>query len=174
MFKKWWDWILSFFTRNQEERYDVYKPSERNVYTYQTGYTPDTVVKADPVTLWKKVMDKGAEIDTDWKAASIPQSKFSKPARENLLKNVREVFGLKTFEEGGLSEWDAMDLLIHFMTYCGMLKKNVSTSQTSSNSGEVSTSSSPESPPTPSSSAYGSVETVPPTEPQPPSPSVSA
>ena len=164
MFKKWWDWILSFFVRNQEERYDVYKPSERNVYHYHKGYTPDTLVKADPVTLWKKVMDKGAEIDADWKAASIPQSKFAKGARENLLKNVREVFGLKTFEEGGLSEWDAMDLLMHFMTYCGMLKKSVSPSPTSSSNGEVSTSSSVESPPTPSSSACSFAGTEQPTE----------
>lgn len=174
MFSRCKEWILSFFQVKEEERYDLYKPSERNVYTYFSGYTKDTMVKADPVVLWKKVMDKGAEIDADWKAAATPQSKFAKGARENLIKNIRGIFNLKPFEEGGLSEWDATDLLIHFMTYCGMIKKNSNPLPTSSPNTEDSTSSGEANPPTQPSLDSGSTETDKPTEKPVPSPSASA
>lgn len=167
-----WNWIKSFFNKKEEDKFDLYKPSERGVYSYYKGYTPDTLVRMDPMVLWVRLQNKSAEISQDWGAAHVTQSKFSEKARASLMNNIREIFELKPWGEGGLSDWDARDLLIHFWVFSGMIKKNSNQSQMSSNSTEDSTSSGNENPPTSPSSDSGSVKNDPPTEMPPPLPSV--
>lgn len=169
MLKTLWDWLVGWvWGRVIDDPLDVYKPAERRIYQYWDG---TRMVKEDPMVLWKRVMDKGPEISIDMKVARSISS-GAREAHDKLLKNVREVFSLKPFGEGGLSEWDALDLLDHFLTYCGMVKKNSNPSATSSSSSVDSPTSSGEGPPTPPSSDSGSTGSECTSDVPPPSPSV--
>jgi hypothetical protein len=142
-------WFLNLF--RPRERYDLYTPGQRLIYSFHDG---SKVVRADPLELYRKLMAVGPELNVDMKV-SVSPSKDAPRAHENVVKKVREVFGVKPLEEGGLTELEAIQLLDHFLTFCGFVKKNSSQPPTSSTATEEPSPSSPGSPPTSPSSGSG-------------------
>ncbi len=142
---RWLEWL---FGKRDEA---VYYPRDREIYSYFDG---QSVRRADPVALYKKVMEKGPELSIDIKLSNSIHKDAGK-GQENALVKIRDIFGLKSFEEGGLTEWEAAELLDNFLEYCETLKKNSSPSAMSSNSSEGSPTTSEAVPPTSSSSASG-------------------
>ena len=170
--KKLFGWLLGIFRRKlppvEEERYDVYKPTERLIYRYWDGKEEHT---ADPLALYKKLMDVWPSLCIDMKVARSPLKDAPK-AHDKALTQVRGVFGTQKMEEGGLSELETLQLLDHFLIYCEWIKKNSSMSAMPSTLSEDFPTTSEDAPPTSSSSVSGSTDTGASTEPPRPSPSV--
>ena len=146
-----------------EEPYDIYRPKERLIYQYWDG---SKMVCADPMVLYKRMMAVGPELSIHIKV-SQSTSKDAGKAHEALVVKTREIFSVKTLDENGLTEVEAIELLDHFLTYCEHVKKNSSAFLTSSTSSAPSESSG-ESPSTGNSSASGSTAEGPSTaEPEP-------
>ena len=135
-----------------EDSYDLYKPRERLIYSYFDGRQ---IVKADPIYLYKRLMARGPEIDIDRKVAAS-ESKGALQAHDSLVSKLREVFEVKSLQEGGLTDSEITTLLDHYLTYTEILKKKWNPSLTSSASLVDSAASSAESRPTSSISAFGS------------------
>lgn len=110
---------------------NLYNPRERNLYSYWNGefvrsflfFRKRKIVKADPVELWKRVMEVGPEMANDVAAATSP-SKFAVKAHNDLDANIRNIFGIKSFAEGGLTQVQVAGLLDHFLQFCNSIKKN--------------------------------------------------
>lgn len=119
-------WFFNLFV-TKKNREDLFHPRERAIYTYWNG-KDFTVV--DPLPLYKKVMAKGPELSVDIKVSMSP-SKDSTKAHGRLIESLREIFNIKPFEEGGLTEAECQALLEHFMDFTANIKKNSSNSQTS-------------------------------------------
>lgn len=151
MFSRIWQWFASWFTKTPalpQESFDLYFPSEREIYTY----SPDGIHlrKVDPLPIYKRIMAIGPELSVDIKVSKSPMKDASK-AHDEAIRKIREVFDLVPLDQGGLTEQEAMDLLNHFLAYCDYIKKNSSQYQTS-----PATTSSPISPPSPPSGDAGS------------------
>lgn len=160
MFSKLFSWLKSLFSGSNN--YDMYKPRERKIYSYYDG---SKVVKADPMVIFKKIMDKAPEISIEM-SVSTSISKDASKAHNDLIKRLRGIFNIKSLEEGGLSEAESIELFDHFMSYIDEVKKNSRNSVTPSVDSKASKSSSEESPPTASSSESGSTEREPSSEEQ--------
>lgn len=144
-----------------EDRYDTYRPREQLIYHYWDGQKMRSV---DPVKVYKKMAEVGQELSANIRVSTSP-SKGAAKAYESVVKAVRGIFDLQSFEEGGLTEIDTVGLLDHFLIFCGRLKKNTSPSSMSSTSLEDSkTSSEAVAPPITSSSDSGSTASDPSTE----------
>lgn len=158
--------MFGFLKKSKGPSCDVYRPTERVIYHYWDG---GKTVSADPMTLYRKVMEVGPELSIDLTVANSP-SKDSGEAHRKAVEKVRTVFGVKGLEEGGLTEAESLDLLDHFMAFCEALKKNSSRSPTSPAATSATTaSSSAAGSPTPSSSGSGSTANGPSTGPPGPS-----
>lgn len=156
-------WLRRWF--QQDEKYDLYYPKERRIYAYFDGRQ---MRHADPIVLYRRMADIGPELNVDLNVATSP-SKDAGHAQKELVVKICSIFDVKPFgSEGGLTEVELLDLLNHFMTYVGMVKKNGPTPPMSSASSPVSPStySAPTASITPSSAACGSTPpaatTVPP------------
>jgi hypothetical protein len=156
--KRLMTWLLSPFAKKRPGGWDAYHPGERKIYSYFDG---QGTVKADPMVLWKKYRGMKADIDSNYdlanagpKLASDPNlkgeayEKITRDLREKARKGhdryielVRELFGVKTLAEGGLTDGEADDLIDHFLWYVFELKKNTPRTATTA------TGSSPTSPP---------------------------
>lgn len=97
-----------------------YHPRERMIYSYWDG---QKTVHADPMVLYKRMMTHGAELSVDMKV-SQSASKDAGKAHDSMVQKVREIFVVKTLEEGGLAELEVLELLDHFLLYCEDVKKN--------------------------------------------------
>lgn len=104
----------------------TFSPKKRLLYRYFNGAE---IVRADPMVLYKKVMDVGPELAIDMKVAGSPLKDATK-AHGKVVEKIRKIFNLKPFEHGGLSEIEATDLLDHFLTYCEDVKKNMNSPMT--------------------------------------------
>lgn len=162
--------MFSWFKKKNKiektETFDVYKPNERMIYVYWDG---EKEIKSDPLTLYKRVMDSGPEMSVNLKVSSSP-SKDASVHHDCLVKKVREIFKLKSLDDGGLTEMEAIGLLDHFLSYCAAIKKNSSQSAMLSNPTVDSTNSSPENQPISNSSDSGYVNNEVSTEKQEQSP----
>jgi hypothetical protein len=168
--------LLGFFEKTvarqeavpeREETYDLFMPEDRLIFNYWDG---KEVVRVDPIVLYKKMQEKGPEMSIDIKVAHS-MSKDANTAHSSLVKKIRDIFGVKAYEEGGLTELETTQLLDHFLLFCHLLKKNSSPSPTSPT--ETSSPSEPSSegpPPTPNGPGTGSTENEYSTDGQPPSP----
>lgn len=137
---------------------DVYRVRERQIYRYFDGQKE---VAADPLVLYKRVMDVRPALAVDIKVARAGMM-GSKEAHEAVLGYVRQVFNLKPLADGGLTEAEALGLLDHFLAYVDGVKKNTRPSATSAaETSEASPSSSGEGPPTPSTSDSGATASGP-------------
>jgi len=172
MFSKLLGWLRSLLVKNTPTSpVDVYDVKERLIYSYFDG---QKLVRVDPLVYYRRVMDKGPELDLDIKLANSP-SKASEKGRLGVLTKIRSIFGVKPFEEGGLTESETTDLLDHFLLYCESLKKNSNPTPIPPTATSAPTaSSSPVPSPTPNTSDSGSTATVSSTEPLVPLSSPSA
>ena len=144
--------MWKFWKKNNEPA-DFYHPKERRIYSYHDG---GKMVIVDPMLLYKKLMEVSADLSVDMKVANS-QSKDARKAHDAMIKRLRDVFEIKSFAEGGLTEVETLDLMDHFLSYIDDVKKNSSTSQTSSKeTPDLSNSSLAENPPSPNSSGSGS------------------
>jgi len=122
-----WAWLERLLPR---ERSNLYRPRQRQIYHYWNG---QKVIAADPMILYKRIMDVGPELDAVIRIAAS-QSKEAPRAYHDMLVLVRGIFDLQALAEGGLTETEAAGLLDHFMLYTSELKKNGSPPATSSTS----------------------------------------
>ncbi len=162
-------WLKGWFSKESTTD-DSYSPGQRRIYRYFNG---DKEISADPMVLYKRVMDVGPSLSADIKvSASI--SRGARGAHASMVKTLREIFSVKSLEEGGLTEQEVCDLFDHFMTYCDDLKKNSSqpaTSPEATSPSGPSPSTEEKSPPTAGTSDSGSTEKGSCTGPPTPSPS---
>ncbi len=147
-------WIGSWFSPKDE--YSFYFPGEMSIYHYWDGQKK---VSADPMTLYKKLMSVGPELAVDIQVANstLVKNEDSIKANNSLIRKIREIFSVKSYEEGGLTEAATANLLDHFLIYTEVVKKNSNPSLTSSTL-EDSKVSSVESQPIIKSSESGSTE----------------
>lgn len=168
--------MFGWFKRKQNhDDPSVYSTTERAIYRYTDG---SKMVTADPLVLVRKLMEIQPELAVDIKVAHSP-SKDNLKAHVEMIAKLRNLFGVKPIEDGGLTESQLLDLFNHFLEYIDAVKKNSPNSATppaaTSATSEIS---SVESPPTPSFSECGSAATEHPTggpgkfPSEPPSPSV--
>lgn len=181
MWTKLKDWLLSWLPKRSAQpadRFDLYKPHERLIYSYFDG---KDVVSADPMTIWKRYSAVSTDLAADIRLANmklLPQPEKDK-ATSKMLGRIRTIFNVKPYEEGGLTELETNDLFDHFMIFCGVQKKTGSPPPTSPGDDPPSTSpptapsgdgGSPPSSPTGNTSASGSTANESSSEPSPPSP----
>lgn len=129
MLRRFVDWIRGVLGW---ERYDLYLPSERRIYSFFDGYK---TLHADPMVLYKRIMDVGPELSVMVKVANSAH-KDARSEYDKLITRLREIFNLKTpdafaMDKGGLNEEAVMELFDHFMTYIGLQKKSLKTPPTS-------------------------------------------
>ena len=157
-------WLVSLFKRKPTlKEMSLYTEEERLIYSYWNG---EKIVKADPMVLYKKLVTIGPDLEADMLGARS-KSKKAMEYHDGVIKKLRNLFGVKSFEEGGLTEQETLSLYDHFQDYVGVIKKNGNPSATSQEETSPDTSastppstegSSTPSPPTPSSSDSGSTE----------------
>ena len=161
MFKKILSWIAFLFRPKpiaDDERFDLYEPKQRLIYKYFNG---DKIVSADPMILHRKMMAKAPDLYIDSKVATFP-NKDSGKAQVALTKNIREIFGVKPLDEGGLTELETAELWKSFLIYCEWVKKNWNPPPTSpEGTSDPTGPSSGGSPPTLNTSASGSTASEP-------------
>lgn len=125
-------WIKNLLRKNNGHselvNEDAYRPDQRHIYHYWNG---SEMIKADPLCLFRAVMDVETELEIDIRVSRSP-SKDARKAHEAVLSKIRQVFSVKSLENGGLTEVETIGLLDHFMGYCGWVKKNSRVSQTES------------------------------------------
>lgn len=109
-------------TDDEADFYSVYKPGQRLIYKYWNG---KDWVFTDPMVIYQKMAAVGPELYIDMKL-SESISKDAPLGRRNLLKKIRDIFDVKLYEEGGLTQTETVNLLFHFITYCEWIKKNSS------------------------------------------------
>lgn len=145
--------IAGWFKSKPRETGDVYKPHERLIYRYWNG---KEIILADPLILYKRVMEVGPSISIDFKGAVSPLKKAPQ-YHDSLVATVRKVFSINSLADGGLTESESLDLLDHFLTYVESLQKKTSTSVILPTATSASSdSSSADSQPTPNTAASGS------------------
>lgn len=165
--------MFSWFKRRGDGD-SIYDLKERLIYKFYDG---QKMVEADPLVIYKRVMENGPELSAALKGARS-EWKGAADCYNELVVGIRKVFDVKPFEEGGLTQQETFDLLDHFMRFSERLKKNSRQSPTSPTEASPPTPPSPEGvPPTSSSTGTGSTGPEPPTGgpgpsstgPQPPS-----
>lgn len=123
MLSKLLTWLLSLFAK---DKYAMYSPKEREIYCYFNG---EKAVRADPMPLFKSIMDQYNDLSIDFKMAAMPSKDASK-AWDNAVGRVRAIFGIKKLEDGGLTERETVDLYNHFWDFIEAVKKNSPSYQT--------------------------------------------
>jgi hypothetical protein len=155
-----WLWNLLFGGSS----YDLYKPKEMQIYQFFDG---QKMVKADPMVLYKRLADVRPELAINIKVAKstlLPDQDVIK-GDNALLDNIRHIFSVKKFEEGGLTEIATTDLLDHFLIWTERLKKNSKASPTlPAETLPLSGPSSAAAQPTPNTSDSGCAKTEPSTD----------
>lgn len=158
------DWLFSLFQR--QDKYDLFSVNERKIFTYFDGtyrYLLGFIkfknyVKADPIVLYKRYAQVGPDIYADEIAANSVM-KNAPEAHSKMIERIRGIFDIKPYEKGGLTEAEVYLLMVKFVQYTELVKKNSSQSQTTS---QTSVDSTPtldgNAPPTTNTSDSGSVE----------------
>lgn len=125
-----WAWLQGLFARG---RVDLYRPRQRLIFHYWNGQRE---VHADPLVLYRRMMDVGPELDVDLSLAQSTLAGYKTQVDGHLeaLAKIRTIFEVQPLAEGGLTETESFDLLYTFMAYTYSLKKNGSTPATSSTS----------------------------------------
>lgn len=151
-------WLKNLFRR--KERYDVYTPSEKCIYTYWNG---KEWANADPIAVFRRLKEVWGDLSVDMKVARSPM-KDATIAHRKALDKIRKIFNLAPlrddlYADNTLTDVQASDLLDHFLTYVGSLKKNSSQIPTSvEETSDSMPSTSEDSQPIPSIAACGSIE----------------
>lgn len=128
-------WFKNLFRKESSSKGDAssapskggfFEPKERQIYSYWNG---TDVIEADPMTLFRKIMDVGPELAVDVKLADSI-SKDAAAGFSGMVTKSRTVFGIKSFEEGGLTENESVQLLDNFLGWCQEQKKNMNPTPT--------------------------------------------
>lgn len=117
---KFWKWLKTFFVSHTADSYDFYHPGQRKIYRYFDGQKE---VNVDPLLLYRTMMAVGPELQIDYKVSRSPSKDASK-AHEEMLAKLRNIFQVKSLNEGGLTESELVDLWDHFLIYTETVKKN--------------------------------------------------
>jgi hypothetical protein len=135
---------------------DVYQPEERLIFHYYAGEAKG-IVHADPMVLYKRFMSVRGDFNGDYSVA-FSSSKGAPAAHDALMCKIRMIFDLPaSFQDGGLTEGECLELIQFYWAWCEKTKKNSRSSPTSPDA--TPDSSAPpteECPPTPSTSDSGS------------------
>jgi hypothetical protein len=141
---------------------EIYTPEERKIFHYYTGEERG-VVKADPMVLYKKLMEVQGDLSAELSIAFSP-SKGAAGAHQAVIAKIHSVFSVKPYDQGGLLETECLTLLQQFWDYCAESKKNSKTSATPPEATpECSPSPTDAGPTTPSTSGCGSTAPASPT-----------
>lgn len=164
IFARFWEWLKSWFTGRV--RADLYRPKDRLIYSYWDG---SKIVRADPMVLYQKLMERGPELSIDIKVAASP-SKGAAKAHTGTIDKIRTAFALKPFDgTHGLTELEVLALLDHFLEFTEGIKKNSSPISTSPEAiSDTTPTTSAAAPPTSNSSGSGSTASGEPTGPPTP------
>ena len=174
MWKKLIAYLSSFFAKSPPKEIGtrgMFSLQDMLIYSYESS--PGVFIHADPIVLYRRVMTKGPDLGVDIQVASSP-SKDAAKAKQNLLKNIRLIFGVKEWDgKEGMTEVRTTDLLDDFLIFCENVKKNSRISATlQMEMSHSCASSSAEKSPTGNTVASGSTEKEPGTENHPKSATV--
>lgn len=134
---------------------EVFRPKERWIYAFWDGQQDR---KVDPLPLYKAVVSKGPSLSIDMRVADSP-SKDNVKAHTALINQLREIFSVKPFEDGGLTERETEDLFYNFWDFCAERKNECSpTSIPAADQLPNTGSTSGENQPTANGSGFGSTE----------------
>lgn len=123
-----WEWIKSWFKKNESDTVGIFRLRDRKIYTYFDGQKD---VQADPMILYKGLMANGPELAAELKLAlSAMAGKAATEAHDSAIAQIRQVFNIKPLAESGLTEGETLDLMSSFWEYMETLKKNTSPSAT--------------------------------------------
>ena len=159
--------LFGWFRR--KDVYDVYHPGERMIFAYFDGTKE---VKADPMELYRKLMEEGPELQADLSVATSTiagMEKGASAAQFEVVEKVRRIFTIKPYKEGGLTEIEAIDLLLMFFAFCGAVRKKSNRSPILPSSSADSKTSSAAAPLTDKPLDSGSTDSAPSTAEPPPS-----
>jgi len=82
-------------------------------------------VSADPFVLLRRMLNTTKfDADADVKALSLPEPTIVAKKIGFIAEGIREIFELKPFEQGGLSELECVNLLMLFSDFLNSVKKN--------------------------------------------------
>lgn len=85
---------------------------------------------ADPFVLLRKLTNTDKfDMTADLKSLQIPDPKIISEKIGFIAEGVREIFSLRPFEDGGLSELECVQLLLTFSDFLDRVKKNGGLSQ---------------------------------------------
>jgi len=138
MLQRFWKWFLGLFIDTSDQW--IYHPRQRVIYTFWDGEKERPI---DPMPLYKKLMGKWQSMVIDYKV-SQSESTDAPVAHTNLSKSIREIFEIKLFESGGLTETELIGLCEDFLAFTETVKKNSRISPTWLNNMEASKHSSKE------------------------------
>lgn len=123
------DWVKSVWGRItskfRTKKLGQFNPDERMIFTYFNG---EKIIQADPMILYKRVMEVGPVLSIDIKVAFSP-SKDAETARVSAIEKIRNIFNLKPLSQGievesTLSDSECGELLEVFLNFCDAVKKN--------------------------------------------------
>jgi hypothetical protein len=104
-----------------QRNFSLYKNHEKLLYRFWDGKKDRWI---DPLEQYKRLMDRWQTINSDRIAAFAPMgSKFSLKCHENMVKQMREVFSVDSYIEGGLTDEEVILLIPHFFSYCDEVRE---------------------------------------------------
>ena len=110
----------------------VYSVEERTIYSYYKG-EKEGIVKVDPMEIHKRMMEVHGDLVANHTIAFSPaQVKDAAEIHTKLIEQIRQVFEIVPFKEGGLTQTECVGLLHHWWTWCSEVKKNSTKSPSSS------------------------------------------
>lgn len=158
-------WLASLFRRS--DPFNMFTVKERLIYHYWDG---QRMVSVDPMELFKKLIDVAPKVYVDAKVVKFGM-KDAPAKQKELIESVRGMFGIKPYDQGGLTETESMELFYHFLEFTERIKKNSSQSPMPQEGDSTGSSIfSGDGPPTKNPSGSGSTASEPSTETSPSSP----
>jgi hypothetical protein len=108
--------------------FGVFRPKERLIYRYHDGQRDRL---GDPLEIVRRLTGRdGFSLDIDGKLA-FGETPEAPKALERLVEAVRDVFGVKRLEDGGMTESECLGLLLHFMEYVAEVQRDLAPLPTS-------------------------------------------
>src|SRR5574337_1303440 len=120
MFKRLWMWLKGWFTPGT--RYDVYQVQRRFVYTYFDG---KGMMQVDPMRLYRRLIEVGPElVQSIIKFQTTQDQQEVLTAHETLATKVRDIFQLTSYEAGGLTHLETLNLFNHFLGFINQIEQD--------------------------------------------------
>jgi hypothetical protein len=114
--RKWWGKLKSLFKRKEaQQQPDYYYPTDRHIFSYFNG---EKEVKVDPIVLYRKMIPHKKVIFAENPSPFDSLLSDDPKGYIDAISKIREVFDLKSFEEGGVTEVKCFEVLNSFIDYC--------------------------------------------------------